>query len=93
MVSPTSDSLADRGRSHTRVRELLEARETILHAQEREQLLDAADALLFDEPEADEKLAGARELLTEMVISGRWLEGPAGDVVAALEGCRPLTQA
>jgi hypothetical protein len=90
MVSPTSDSLADRGRSHTRLRELLDARESLLHANERELLLDAADALLFDEPEGDEKLHGARELLTEMVESGRWLAGPADDVMEALEGCRPL---
>jgi hypothetical protein len=90
MVSPTSDSLAVRGRSHTRLRELLVARDALLHAPEREQLLDVADALLFDEPEAETKLNEARALLADLVESGRWLAGPADEVAAALEGCRPL---
>jgi hypothetical protein len=82
------DSLAARGRSHTHLRELLDARDTLLHSHEREQLLDVADALLFSEAEADEKLVGARLLLTELVDSGRWLQGPADEVASALEGCR-----
>ena len=85
------DSLADRGRSHTHLRELLDARDPLLHAHEREQLLDAADAQLFDEPEAGEKLIAARLLLDEMVESGRWVQGPADEVLAALEGCRGAT--
>ena len=85
------DSLAARGRSHTRLRELLDAREALLHANEREQLLDAADAQLFDEPEASEKLLASRLLLDEMVESGRWIQGPADEVVAAIEGCRGVT--
>ena len=84
------DSLAARGRSHTHLRELLDARAPILHASERERLLDAADALLFDEPEGDAKLAEARSLLAEMVESGRWVQGPADEVATALEGCRAL---
>ena len=82
------DSLAARGRSHTRLRELLDARDSLLHSREREQLLDTADALLFAEPEGDEKLIAARLLLDEMVESGRWVQGPADEVFAALEGCR-----
>jgi hypothetical protein len=82
------DSLAERGRSHTRLRELLDARDPLLHAPERELLLDAADALLFDEPDAEQKLADARMLLTELVESGRWVQGPADEVLQALEGCR-----
>jgi hypothetical protein len=82
------DSLAARGRSHTHLRELLDARDPLLHGREREQLLDTADALLFGEPEADEKLTAAHLLLDEMVESGRWVQGPADEVFAALEGCR-----
>ena len=82
------DSLAARGRSHTHLRELLDARDPLLHAHEREQLLDTADALLFGEPEADEKLVSAHLLLDEMVESGRWVQGPADEVFSALEGCR-----
>jgi hypothetical protein len=82
------DSLAARGRSHTHLRELLDARDPILHASERERLLDAADALLFDEPDGEAKLADARNMLGEMVESGRWVQGPADEVAIALEGCR-----
>lgn len=85
------DSLAARGRSHTHLRELLDARDPILHASERERLLDTADALLFDEPDGDKKLADARTMLGEMVESGRWVQGPADEVAAALEGCRAMT--
>jgi hypothetical protein len=83
-------SLAARGRSHTQLRELLDARAQILHPHERELLLDAADALLFGEPDGDVKRAAARELLAMLVESGRWMQAPADEAAAALEGCGPL---
>jgi hypothetical protein len=86
-MSFATDRLAARGRSHTHLRELLDARESILHAGEREVLLDAADALLFDEPDAAAKRAAAHELLTSLVESERWLGGPADEARAALDGC------
>ena len=69
-----TDTLAARGRSHTQLRELL----------------DAADALLFDEADGDVKRAAARDLLSSLVESGRWLPGPADEATAALDGCGPL---
>jgi hypothetical protein len=86
-MTSATDRLAARGRSHTHLRELLDARESILHAPEREVLLDAADALLFDEPDAPDKRAEARDVLTMLVESGRWLAGPADEAAAALDGC------
>ena len=85
--SMDSEALAHRGRSHTQLRQLLDARESLLHGHERETLLDAADALLFCEPEAEVKRAAARELLEHLVDSGRWLAGPAEEAGAALDGC------
>ena len=85
-----SDTLARRGQSHTRLRELLDARRTILHDNEHETLVDAADALLFNEPDAAAKLAGARTLLGDLVASGRWLAEPADDVLLTLEACGDL---
>jgi hypothetical protein len=82
-----TDRLAARGRSHTHLRDLLDARESILHANEREILLDAADALLFDETDASAKRAAAREVLAGLVESDRWLPGPADEAAAALDGC------
>jgi hypothetical protein len=86
-MSSATDRLAARGRSHTHLRDLLDARESILHAPEREILLDAADALLFGETDAPAKRAAARELLTGLVESGRWVPGPADEAAAALDGC------
>jgi hypothetical protein len=86
-MTSATDRLAARGRSHSHLRDLLDARASILHAPEREVLLDAADALLFDEPDAPAKRAAARELLTTLVESGRWLGGPADEAAAALAGC------
>lgn len=81
------DSLAARGSSHTQLRELLDARATIVHPGERDALLDAADALLFDEPDAGAKRDDAATLLDALVDSGRWLPEPAAAVRAALDGC------
>lgn len=87
MTQHDTDTLADRGRSHTLLRELLDRRATILHANEREIIMDAADALLFDEADASEKRTIARNLLADLVDRGRWLAEPADDVAAALNGC------
>jgi hypothetical protein len=84
-----SAALAHRGRSHTQLRQLLDARESLLHGHERETLLDAADALLFCEPEAETKRTAAHELLEHLVESGRWLAGPADEAAAALDACGP----
>jgi hypothetical protein len=85
----STGSLAERGRCHTRLREMLAERATILHAPERELLLDAADALLFDEPDAATKRAAGQALLGTLVENGRWLAEPAAEVASALEGCSP----
>ena len=90
MTPLDTSSLAARGRSHTQLRDLLDARAQILHPHERELLLEAADALLFDEPEGDVKRAAARELLATLVESGRWMQGPADEAAAALDGCGSL---
>jgi hypothetical protein len=86
-MSHATESLAARGRAHTKLRELLEARATILHDAEREHLLDAADALLFDEPEAGVKMLDADAIIERLIESERWLPGPAEEVRAALRGC------
>jgi hypothetical protein len=88
-VTPSfsTGSLAERGRCHTRLRELLTDREAMLHAPERELLLDAADALLFDEPDGAAKRVAGQALLAALVESDRWLPDPAAQVGAALNGC------
>jgi len=85
---PSSEDLARRGRAHTRLRELLAARgETSLHQHEREQLVDAADALLFGEPDALERRDSALDLLDDLVEFGRWEPSAANAVAQALRAC------
>lgn len=90
MFDPTSEDLARRGRAHTRLRELLDARDpVVMQPNEREQLVDAADALLFGEEDALERRDAALDLLDDLVDSGRW-EPPAVNAVAqALRACAP----
>ena len=88
---PTSEDLARRGRAHTRLRELLSARgPAMLHADERDQLVDAADALLFAETDAPERRDAALDLLDELVESGRWEPSAANAVAQALRACGPI---
>jgi hypothetical protein len=88
MFDPTSEDLARRGRAHTRLRELLDTRGPAdLQTHEREQLVDAADALLFNEPDALERRDAALEVLDELVDVGR-IEPPAANAAAqALRAC------
>ncbi len=88
MFDPTSEDLSRRGRAHTRLRELLDARgPALLHPGEREQLVDAADALLFGETDALERRDAALDLLDELVDSGRWEPSAANAVAQALRAC------
>jgi hypothetical protein len=78
--------MAARGRRHTALRTELH-RQGPLYAHERELLLDAADALLFDEPEASVRQAQARELLETLEAGGRRSATEAARLRDALEGC------
>jgi hypothetical protein len=75
-----------RGRAHTRLRAELN-RQGLLHRHERELLLDAADALLFDEPEAGDRRAQALELLDRLEESERRTRFEASHLRDALHGC------
>ena len=84
----SSEDLARRGRAHTRLRELLDAGAPAgLLAPEREQLVDAADALLFNEPDALEARDGALDLLDDLVEFGRWEASAANAAAQALRAC------
>ena len=88
MFDPTSEDLARRGRAHTRLRELLDSRDpAVMQANEREQLVDAADALLFNEEDALERRDAALDLLDDLVESGRWEPTAANAVAQALRAC------
>lgn len=87
---PTSEDLARRGRAHTRLRELLAARGPSLHEHEREQIVDAADALLFNEPRSLERRDAVLDLLDDLVEFGRWEPSAANAVGQAVRACGPV---
>jgi hypothetical protein len=77
---------------HTRLRELLDAGAPAgLAPQEREQLVDAADALLFNETDALERRDAALDLLDSLVEAGRLEPASANAAAQALRACGQTT--
>jgi hypothetical protein len=65
--------MTTRGGHYTALLETIGARgATKLHADEREQLLAVADALLFGDPDSEQGLARALDLITGLQESERW---------------------
>ena len=60
---------------------------TKLHAREREQLLEAADALLFGEGESDELLRSAEAVIELLETSERWSPESCDELREHLYGC------
>jgi len=58
-----------------------------LHPGERAQLLEAADALLFGEPESRPLLRSAEELIESLEASGRWSAESCDKLREHLYGC------
>jgi hypothetical protein len=81
-----AQQMVERGRNHTSLRTELD-RQGLLFAHERELILDAADALLFDEPEAEERRREAMDLLDALEINGRRTDAEAARLRDALDGC------
>jgi hypothetical protein len=84
-----------RSQSYGRVMATLRAMgDTKLHEDERAQIREAADALLFcddiDAAEARLALDGIVELSDELIESGRWLPDTAERLVEDVAGCGPV---
>ena len=68
----TAEQMTARGAHYTTLLETIDNQgATKLHAREREQLLEAADALLFGEPENRRLLRSAEELIESLEASRR----------------------
>jgi hypothetical protein len=63
---------------------------TKLHADEREQLLAVADALLFGDPDSELRLAQALDLIARLQESERWSPESCAELRKHLYGCGPL---
>ena len=62
---------------------------TKLHADEREQLLAVADALLFGDPDSEQELARALDLIARLRESERWSAESCAQLREHLYGCGP----
>ena len=84
----TADSMTSRGAHYTTLVETIDSQgATKLHAREREQLLEAADALLFGEPENRRLLRSAEELIESLEASERWSAESCDQLREHLYGC------
>lgn len=84
----TVDEMAARGTHYTALIEAIDRQgATKLHANERTQLLEAADSLLFEEPESRTLLRSAEELLEALETSGRWSAETCDQLREHLYGC------
>ena len=65
---------------------------SLVHSDEagREQILDAADGLLFNEPESLDRRDAALDLLDDLVEFGRWEPSAANAVAQAIRACGPV---
>ncbi len=58
-----------------------------LHAREREQLLEAADALLFGEPDSEQTVRWAEVLIGDLETSERWSVETCAQLREHIYGC------
>ena len=84
----TADTMTVRGAHYTALLDAIDGQgATKLHAREREQLLEAADALLFGEPESRRTLRSAEDLIESLETSGRWSAESCDQLREHLYGC------
>jgi hypothetical protein len=90
----TTQPMVARGAHYTALLDTIDPQgATKLHAREREQLLEAADALLFGEPDSEPTVGSAEDLIEALQTSGRWSVDSCAQVREHLYGCGAPTGA
>jgi len=90
----TAEPMVTRGAHYTALLDTINQRGvTKLHAGEREQLLEAADALLFGEPDSEWTVRSAEVLIETLQTSERWSVETCDQLREHLSGCAALTGA
>jgi hypothetical protein len=90
----TAEAMVARGAHYTALRDIIDHRgATKLHAGERQQLLEAADALLFGEPASERTVRLAVVLIEALESSQRWSVESCDQVREHLYGCGAPTGA
>jgi hypothetical protein len=86
-----TQEMTTRSGHYTALLETMDVRgATKLHADEREQLLAVADALLFCDPDCEQGLAWALDLIAHLRESERWSAATCAELREHLYGCGPL---
>jgi hypothetical protein len=84
----TAEPMTTRGAHYTALLDTIDHQGTTkLHPKEREQLLEAADALLFGEPNSRAQLHTAEELIEALENSNRWSAESCDQLREHLYGC------
>jgi hypothetical protein len=90
----TAAPMIARGAHYTALLDMIDQREaTRLHAGEREQLLEAADVLLFSEPDSELAVRSAEALIEALESSQRWSARSCDQLREHLHGCGARTGA
>ena len=88
----TAEPMITRGAHYTALLDTIDHQgATKLHAGEREQLLEAADALLFGEPYSELTVRSAEVLIEALESSQRWSVESCDQVREHLHGCAAPT--
>jgi hypothetical protein len=84
----TTEPMTTRGAHYTALLEIMDHHGAgKLHAKEREQLLAAADALLFGEPEGERFVRAAEAVIESLETSERWSAESCDQLREHLYGC------
>jgi hypothetical protein len=90
----TAEPMITRGVHYTALVDTIDHRgATKLHADEREQLLEAADVLLFGEPDSGLAVRSAEVLIEALETSERWSVDTCDQLREHLSGCAAPTAA
>lgn len=84
----TAEPMTERGAEYTALLNTIDHQgPTKLHPREREQLIEAADALLFGEPESEQLLKVAEAVIENLETSERWSSESCDQLREHLWGC------
>ena len=84
----TVEPMTTRGAHYTALLDTMDHQGvTKLHAKEREQILEAADALLFGEPESERLVRAAEVVIEGLETSERWAAESCDQLREHLYGC------
>ena len=89
----TAEPMIARGAHYTALLDVIDQGATKLHAGEREQLLEAADVLLFGEPDRELTVRSAEVLIEALESSQRWSVESCDRLREHLYGCGAPTGA